>query len=1388
MRKLITLFFFLLAVVIHAQQITPDEAAAIASEFLNSSSPQLAKSKRVGVRRAKARTNVADNSLQPYYVFNGDDDRGFVIISGDNRARKILGYSDTGNFDFDNLPPQLSAMLDQYAEQIKSLPESAAPDASWSTSTRAASADSDGVLLETANWGQHYPFNMYAPEVDGIKCPSGCVATAMAIVMKYNNWPEKGRGEHKWYSNGTLLDYDFGNVQFDYSLMPDTYEEGEYSEKEAIEVAKLMQAAAAGVNMTYDIYGSGAMTCVVGHSMYEYFRYSPQCQFVSAANFDESSWLKMIYNQIDSDHPVIMSGASETQGGHAFVCDGYNSEDYLHINWGWDGINNGFFSPFVLDGFEYGIGMVINLFNDGCEKEYARCWNDYGYLWATAGNGAGFNVSVENIEKDVPFSAIVGQITFPNDFSGVVCLAVIDENEDIIEVNEQVGHRFEGNHDWDHIGYTWVGHGALSFRNVTFKTNIEDNMRIQAVAREDGGNWKLILGTIEAPSSVKTVQNTPYISTIEWNIHDPYHVTNIEYQNDNQHSVLLGECCPFNLNVRGGVGYAIVDGVYRCNGSDFTAGSFNFVTTKDTYTIDIYANRYEDLLERTVTLEQAGTLSSKILQDERSLIYKLTVEGPMNADDYAFITSKLYSLKHLDVRNTTIEASEYNRYNYLPETAGHNNEAYDKLGHCVWGIESIILPDSLLGFEACSMPHAGIEFLEIPKSVNAYECSSLMGHAGMKLDFLRVNNPTPAPIPEGIGAIAGALDLVYDGVYRNNTVLYVPVGSKEAYAASPSWRGYKDIRESDSDFIGKFTDFDGARYLILSDFAVISGIYEPHGETFVLPSSVEYKGKTYPVTGNCREMGIQYLYLMNTGEFEFNQPYQCIRNAVTPYISADYKCKTGEYMTLWIPGGSSDNYAQMECNVNEMWEYKIDWQHKLLSIVPTQMCSIGEVRINGAKTEPLSENLYRFSDENGLAVDIQFSTFGHEYNMCTNYSNEFNNALSSTNLAKPIERIELNVYQKQVAINETFTIEAKVFPENATDKSIVWSSSDESIAVVDADGNVTSVGVGEAAITATAADGSGVSATCSVTVNPVLAESLILSAMEWSGKIGESFTLSATVLPENATNKNITWSSSDESIAVVDADGNVTSVGVGEAAITATAADGSGVSATCSVTVNPVLAESLTLSATEWSGKIGESFTLSATVLPENATDKTVVWSSGDESIAMVDTEGNIVARAVGEATITASCGSVTANCTVTVAATPAESVTLSQTTAQLKAGESVRLTATVSPATATDKTVNWSSSNSEIATVDANGNVTAISIGEVTITASCGSVTANCTVTVVATPTESVALSQTTAQIKVGKSVRLTATVYPETATDKTVNWSSSNSEIATVDSNGNI
>ena len=296
-----------------------------------------------------------------------------------------------------------------------------------------------------------------------------------------------------------------------------------------------------------------------------------------------------------------------------------------------------------------------------------------------------------------------------------------------------------------------------------------------------------------------------------------------------------------------------------------------------------------------------------------------------------------------------------------------------------------------------------------------------------------------------------------------------------------------------------------------------------------------------------------------------------------------------------------------------------------------------------------------------------------------------------------------------------------------------------------------------------------------VSVNPTT-----LSMIE-----GDTADLTATVSPSNADNPAVTWDSSDKSVATV-SNGKVTAVKAGSAAITVKSVDG-GFTASCAVTVAAKVIDvsSVSLSKTELTLTEGDSETITATVKPDDATDKTVTWTSSDTAVATVE-GGKITAVKDGEATITAKAGDKTATCKVTVEkkVIAVESVELDKTEIELTEGDSATLVATVKPDDATDKSVTWSSSDPEVATVE-DGKVTAVKEGTATITVKAGEKSATCVVTVKkkVIEVESVELDKTEVELIEGESATLVATVKPDDATDKTVTWSSSDPEVATVE-----
>lgn len=344
-----------------------------------------------------------------------------------------------------------------------------------------------------------------------------------------------------------------------------------------------------------------------------------------------------------------------------------------------------------------------------------------------------------------------------------------------------------------------------------------------------------------------------------------------------------------------------------------------------------------------------------------------------------------------------------------------------------------------------------------------------------------------------------------------------------------------------------------------------------------------------------------------------------------------------------------------------------------------------------------------------------------------------------------VSGIQLNKSALTLKATETETLTATITPATAAVKTLSWDSSNEEVATVDKDGKVTAVGGGTCTITAKSIDGTNVSASCAVTVTQPVS-SITLNRTTLDLNPGGTATLSPTVAPENATNKNLNWASSNEEIATVDQNGVVTAVKVGDCKIICSAEDGSGVNTECIVNVAervPVAVASISLNQSNVVMRLEDQapIQIMATISPEDADNKNVAWESSDEAVATVDVTGLVTAVAAGECTITctsAENSEIKAACTVNVTESNdpllVEKITLSETSVSLNYKDEKKITATVTPSNADNPVVKWTSSDSKVISVDNAGNLTAKGLGTCTITCAAtdtSKVVSTCTVTV---------------------------------------------------------
>ena len=447
-------------------------------------------------------------------------------------------------------------------------------------------------------------------------------------------------------------------------------------------------------------------------------------------------------------------------------------------------------------------------------------------------------------------------------------------------------------------------------------------------------------------------------------------------------------------------------------------------------------------------------------------------------------------------------------------------------------------------------------------------------------------------------------------------------------------------------------------------------------------------------------------------------------------------------------------------------------------------CGLSNIVCKAHNPPTISQNTFSESTYTNASLKV-LPTLINQYRT-TNYWNKFYHIMVDGVLATSVS---LDVSSASLYRNETILLNAKVLPDYAIYKVVTWTSSNPSVAIVSSDGLVTAKSPGNTEIIVKTDDGSNLSATCSVVVKQRMATSISLNQAAATMYTNESLQLSATVLPDNADDKTVTWSSSDPVVATVSSTGLVTAKSTGDAVITAKTSDGSNLSASCSLTVKQ-LATSISLNDTSATIYTGNTLQLNATVLPSTTSNPSVTWTSSNTSIATVSSTGLVTAKSTGDAVITAKTtdgSNLSAMCNLTVKQL-ATSISLNETTATLYTGNIFQLNATVLPSTTSNPNVIWTSSNTSVAIVSSTGLVTAKSTGDAVITARTtdgSNLSASCSVTVKRLAT-SISLNQTSATLYLNQTIQLTATVSPYNATDKSVVWSSFDSSIATVSENG--
>lgn len=326
--------------------ITPQTAEQIALEQLGLPKPTRSGGRLALLYTSSGRPTRSESGNQDFYVFGNRDGAGYVVVAGDDIVPPVLGYSLTGSFPTNDLPPELQSWLASYAQ--------------WVRSARATKTVQQGLvrepnlvvtpLLKGLIWDQDAPYNLQTPIIGGKHAPTGCVATAVAQIMRYFCWPLQAKGVVQNLP-------DFGQEPYDWKHMPNICRT-DAAQEVCNAVSRLMRDVGYACNMKYGADESGAYAYDAYLALINHFDYAPSLRFVEQKYYTWADWQKLLISELRAARPIYYGGTSGpgVQGGHAFVCDGYDGNGYFHFNFGWSGLANGYYLITNILPTSFGIG------------------------------------------------------------------------------------------------------------------------------------------------------------------------------------------------------------------------------------------------------------------------------------------------------------------------------------------------------------------------------------------------------------------------------------------------------------------------------------------------------------------------------------------------------------------------------------------------------------------------------------------------------------------------------------------------------------------------------------------------------------------------------------------------------------------------------------------------------------------------------------------------------------------------------------------------------------------------------------------------------------------------------------------------------------------------
>ncbi|MCD8296021.1 MAG: C10 family peptidase, partial [Prevotella sp.] len=386
MRQIIcTLLLLTVSLTAFSKKVSSDAARQNAMDFLSSLSASSGVFLEKGTQPISSPTLTQIYSNDNIYAFNIGNDGGFVLVSASDLTQPVLGYTSNGQFDISQIPEGLQELLNSMSTTISKLENGELEDPSMVKSNVSSTEKTAIAPLIQTQWGQNYPFNLQCPTINGSNAPTGCVATTMSQIMYHLRYPTGATTEIPAYSDYSALPA----TTFNWDVMATYYNSSYDTDESRNAVAQLMHYAGQAVQMQYDVSGSGALLEDIPTALENYFGYECGGTIAVGANYEYdglgmfrsfSDWDNLLYNELKDGYPLILSGVSADNYGHAFIVDGYDGNGYYHINWGWSGYLDGYYSLCLLNAAEeysfpfYQSALIgIRPFADGTEDNGAGC-------------------------------------------------------------------------------------------------------------------------------------------------------------------------------------------------------------------------------------------------------------------------------------------------------------------------------------------------------------------------------------------------------------------------------------------------------------------------------------------------------------------------------------------------------------------------------------------------------------------------------------------------------------------------------------------------------------------------------------------------------------------------------------------------------------------------------------------------------------------------------------------------------------------------------------------------------------------------------------------------------------------------------------------------------